>query len=176
MPRTLFEEPPPPDDGGDGQPRRGGAASRFNWTRPAQRGAPSPAKPPSPLPVCCICLEDIEEDARSRSGPMRCSQCTMQAHPACLSRWFAAEAAKPSPRPPPANSSGPHPLPQPARPASTAPTLLRSTASCPSCRCELDWDALALQARRRRASGRRRQQDEMRHQFERECEFAQECE
>ena len=51
----------------------------------------------------------------------------------------------------------------------------RSHQSCPQCR-RVDWDALALQARRRRASGRRRQQDEMRHQFERECEFAQECE
>lgn len=128
LPRTLFERVAS-SAVDDANPAKSGAGI-LGWGGPAKLTAPSPCKPSSPLPACCICLEDIEE-ARggSRSGPMRCSQCTMQAHPACLSKWFAAEVGK-------------------AQPAGSTGVLSKSTASCPSCRCELDWDALALQARR----------------------------
>jgi len=119
-----------------------------------------PQQEPKPSPAgskCLVCLEPVGAQR------LECSQCTMVAHVPCLAKWFASDAC-----PPP--SAAANPLNR------LVGGLPRSHQSCPQCRSVLDWDALALQARRRRASGRRRQQDEMRHQFERECEFAQECE
>ena len=84
--------------------------------------------PPSPFPVCCICLDDMTE---GKQHHLRCPQCTMQAHSRCLARWFQSEQTCLAGRGAPLN--GP---------------FLRSSATCPSCRGELDWDALALQARR----------------------------
>lgn len=84
--------------------------------------SPSPKKPaPPPAEQCIICLEDIDK------APLRCSKCTMCAHPACLAKWFGSETT-----------------------TSVQAGLPKSSASCPSCRTKLDWDALALQARRKR--------------------------
>ena len=91
----------------------------------------TPVVPISPIPVCCICLDDM--DTVKASNRLRCPQCTMQAHARCLSHWFQSEAASANRRLP-QNSQG-SPLP-------------KTTATCPNCRSELDWDALALQARR----------------------------
>ena len=77
---------------------------------------------------CVICLESCESDA---AGTLRCPQCSMCAHATCLQRWFATGTSR-------------------FEASSLAPPLMpKSSASCPSCRGPLDWDALALQARRR---------------------------
>ena len=52
-------------------------------------------------------------------------------------RWFHSEAANQRPQSTDPNTGAAMPL-----------VLPKSTASCPSCRGELDWDAIALQARR----------------------------
>ena len=111
----------------------------------AARGTPPKAAAPPAEPVlspdatCCICLEDAVEGGGSGIGQrlcsmrctapevLRCPQCTMTAHPTCLARWFGTSVG----------ASGNGPLP-------------KSSAHCPNCRCVLDWDALALQARRKK--------------------------
>jgi hypothetical protein len=142
VPRALFEEPPPAAADQEQRSSGGRGGGLFGWSRSAHRSPAAPDKPKSPIPSCCICLEDLEVH-NARSAPMRCSQCTMQAHPTCLSKWFEAESTKATPRPPQNNTR--------PQQGTAPPSLPKSTASCPSCRCELDWDALALQARRTRA-------------------------
>ena len=97
----------------------------------------APSKKASPIgATCCICLEDMTPDKPAHQ--LSCPQCTMRAHATCLEQWFASDAAAKGNR-----------VGQPVA------TLPKTTASCPSCRCELDWDALALQARRTYATAPR---------------------
>ena len=105
-------------------PTKGGEASTSKQPEPAP-----PAAPSSPIQVCCICLDDM--DTVKSTSRLSCPQCTMCAHSRCLSRWFESEAAALANRP--RNHPG------------TGSPLTKSTATCPNCRGELDWDALALQ-------------------------------
>lgn len=76
-------------------------------------------------------VENIEPRRDERNGrvqcSLRCPKCTMVAHASCLARWFSSGMA-----------------------GSSTSNLPRSRATCPSCRAQLDWDALALEARRDR--------------------------
>ena len=76
--------------------------------------------------TCVICLEAC--DPSSRAVVLACPQCSMQAHARCLSRWFSSSSGMAGNEPQIAN--------------------VTTSASCPSCRGSLDWDALALEARR----------------------------
>ena len=110
-----------------------------NDTAAPLAAAPPPASP-SAVNTCCICLDEIQPVTTSerRTHTLRCPQCTMRAHSKCLARWFAAHAASERLRNAPPNSQV------------LSTCIPKSTASCPSCRCELDWDVLAIQARRKR--------------------------
>lgn len=60
------------------------------------------------------------EDIQRNTNALHCPHCTMEAHPFCLERWF---------------TSGRGLVP-------------KESASCPSCRRSIDWDTMALRARR----------------------------
>jgi hypothetical protein len=72
--------------------------------------------------VCVICIEECD----NKSSVLRCPQCSMEAHARCLGRWFSSKSQ------------------------SRSTDLPKSYAMCPGCRKSLDWDALALQSRRKR--------------------------
>ena len=68
LPHNLFTQPPTPEAPSD-QQKVGGIFGR-RWQEPAK-------KPPTPVPTCCICLEDMPPSVRC--APLRCPTCTMQA-------------------------------------------------------------------------------------------------
>ena len=93
----------------------------------AMQAASSSLALEAPGEDCCICLEEIAAAAHGcRPTALKCPQCSMRAHPACLAKWFGTAATS-------CSQTG----------------LPRSSVSCPNCRGALDWDALALMARRK---------------------------
>lgn len=134
--------------------------------RPLQSRGNRSSSPASEPLVCCICLEDIEHT------PLTCHRCSMSAHPNCLCKWFGTRAHLEQDGP--SKSGGwrlslrcirhhsTHCLTRflawydaGSDPSSHQTGLLpRSSASCPNCRETLDWDALALDYRRKAKSRR----------------------
>ena len=123
--------------------------------------SPSPRKPKPPPPeVCVICLEDIDR------MPLKCPQCTMSAHPQCLAKWFGSDSSHSGTTTALPKSSASCPScrekldcapTKPARARGTLPPPLPACSHLPSPTTGAPpatsaGDALALQARRRRAA------------------------
>ena len=86
--RGLFCRAEPPTTGKE----------NYDVCQVANSSKKQPAPPASPLPVCCICLEDMDDV--KKASQMRCPQCTMQAHARCLSKYVPGPAPSCCDRPP----------------------------------------------------------------------------